>query len=312
MTTLGSGALIAPEVVVPPRSDMRAATVQGLAAIALWSALASLTTLAGAVPPFQLAAMTFTLSAILGLAYARLSGQSIRVLRDLPLAALALGTYGLLGYHACYFFALQTAPPLEASLVNYLWPLLIVLFSGLLPARYGGKRLSAWHIAGAAVGFGGTLVLLTGAAGKPEFSGSIGGYAFALAAALIWSSYSVGSRLFARVPSLSVMASCAATAAGAALLHLAFEPTVWPATAAAWAGVLALGIGPVGLAFYLWDAGMKHGDIRLLGGASYMAPLLSTLLMAGLGLGRADASVWLAALLISAGALLASRDAWGR
>ena len=99
-----------------------------------------------------------------------------------------------------------------------------------------------------------------------------------------------------------------AQAAGAALLHLALETTVLPATPGAWLAIAMLGIGPVGLAFYLWDEGMKRGDIRLLGVASYSTPLLSSLLLAGLGLGEATSMIWVAALLITAGALLASRD----
>ena len=103
-------------------------------------------------------------------------------------------------------------------------------------------------------------------------------------------------------------ANCAATAVGALILHLVFETPAWPQSTAAWCAMAALGAGPVGLAFYLWDEGMKNGNIRLLGVASYATPLLSTLLLAALGLGRASAGLWLAALLIAAGALLAGWD----
>jgi drug/metabolite transporter (DMT)-like permease len=48
--------------------------------------------------------------------------------------------------------------------------------------------------------------------------------------------------------------------------------------------VLALGIGPVGAAFFTWDIGMKRGDIQLLGVASYAAPLLSTLALVAAGI----------------------------
>jgi drug/metabolite transporter (DMT)-like permease len=133
------------------------------------------------------------------------------------------------------------------------------------------------------------------------------GYVMAVAAALIWASYSVASRLFQGVPSLTVIGSCALSAVGAAVLHLVLETTVWPATATAWAAVVALGLGPVGLAFYLWDAGMKHGNVQVLGTLAYATPLLSTLLMTSLGLSAASSTIWLAAGLITAGAALASR-----
>ena len=267
-----------------------------------------LTTLAGPMPPFQLAALTFAIATLAGLALARVRGQSLNELRGVPAGAWLLGVYGLLTYHVCYFLALQRAPALEANLINYLWPLLIVVFSAGLPAASGGRRLGARSIAGAALGFGATALLLGMAATRGV--GGIGiGHGAALAAAIVWSTYSVASRLYAAVPSLAVTGSCAATALGAGVLHLAFEPTVWPATPFAWAAVAAMGIGPVGLAFTLWDRAMKHGNMRLIGVASYATPLLSTLALAATGQAEATPTLWLAAALVSAGALLASRDA---
>jgi drug/metabolite transporter (DMT)-like permease len=289
--------------------DARKATGLGLLAVLLWSGLAALTAAVGAVPPFQLAAMTFAIGTVVGLGWSRLKGESLGVLARVPLASWCLGIYGLLAFHVCYFYALQAAPPLEASLIIYLWPLLIVLFAALLPAYAGGRSLKWWHIAGALLGLAGTMLILLGGTGRSiELGGAASGYVAAVAAALIWSSYSVLSRLLAAVSSTAVIGSCAATAIGAALLHFGLETTVLPTTIGAGLAIIALGIGPVGLAFYLWDEGMKRGDIRLLGVASYSTPLLSTLLLAVLGLGEATPIVWIAALFISAGALLASRD----
>jgi drug/metabolite transporter (DMT)-like permease len=285
------------------------ATLQGLIAVVLWAALAALTTYAGPIPPFQLAAMTFAAGTLVGLVYARATGEHlVPILRAVPAGAWALGVYGLLIFHACYFYALQKAPAIEVSLIIYLWPLLIVLASGLLPARLGGKGLRWWHVVGALMAFGGTVLILLGAATRPDFSGSASGYVAALAAALIWSSYSVASRIYRDVPSSAVIGSCAATAIGSTLLHLALEATVWPATPTAWAAVLALGLGPVGLAFYVWDRGMKHGNMQLLGAASYATPLLSTIILAALGLGQATGMLWIAAILVTAGALTAASD----
>ncbi len=275
--------------------------------------LASLTALAEAIPPFQLAAMTFAVGTLVGLIYARLTRQNLATLREVPIGAWALGVFGLFGYHACYFFALQRAPALEASLVNYLWPLLIVVFSGFLPAQLGGKAMRWWHLAGATLGFAGTILILMDASGRPDFGGSVAGYGLALAAALIWSSYSVASRLYQGVPSIAVLGSCAATAIGATVLHLLLERWVWPTSAVAWVAIAGLGLGPVGLAFYLWDEGMKRGDLRLLGAAAYATPLFSTIIMAGLGLGRASPTLFIAALLVTGGALLAAKDTlWSR
>ena len=283
------------------------ATLSGLAAILLWSTLASLTAAVPGIPPFELAALSFAIAALVGVGYSVVTGTSLRVLGKVPLGAWALGVYGLLGYHVCYFYAFRHAPPLEVNLVNYLWPLLIVLLSGFLPDALGGRRLAGTHIGGALMGLAGTALVLAGGGARLDLSGHMSGYVAALAAAVIWSTYSVGSRLYAGVPSVAVTGTCALTALGALAGHLAFEQTVWPASGTAWLLVLLQGLGPVGLAFYLWDAGMKHGNIRLIGVLSYATPLLSTLLLAVFGLGRPSPMLWLAALLVTIGAVLAGR-----
>jgi drug/metabolite transporter (DMT)-like permease len=293
---------------VTARPNTLGSTVVGLGAIALWAILAALTALAGSVPAFQLAAMTFAIGALVGLVWAKAKGLPLAGLKSVPLGAWALGVYGLLGFHVSYFLALRHAPVIEASLIVYLWPLLIVLLSGLLPASVGGSRLAWWHIAGALLGLAGAVILVAGSGNGLALSGSGVGYGLAIAAALIWSSYSVASRLFRQVPSTAVIGSCAATASGALALHLALETTRWPDGLGAWLAVIGLGLGPVGLAFYLWDEGMKYGDIRMLGIASYATPILSTIILAAAGLGSAHAGIWLAALLVTAGALLASKD----
>jgi drug/metabolite transporter (DMT)-like permease len=284
------------------------ATLFGLGAIALWAVLAALTVATGKLPPFQLTAMAFTVGTGVGLFYAGVTAQSLSVLRDVPLAAWALGLFGLLGYHVVYFMALARAPALEASLISYLWPLLIVVFAGFLPARLGGKPLTARHVIGASVAFAGSaLVLLQGQA-RPDFSGGAAvGYLLALVAAFIWSSYSVASRLFQAVPSIAVIGFCAGTAVGAGLLHVMFESWVMPQSTTQWLAIAGLGLGPLGLAFYIWDEGMKHGDIVRLGLASYATPLLSTLVLAALGLGTLSPMLALAAVLVTVGAVVAGR-----
>jgi drug/metabolite transporter (DMT)-like permease len=141
------------------------------------------------------------------------------------------------------------------------------------------------------------------------FSGGLtSGHFFAFACALIWAGYSVLSRRFGKVSTDVVAGFCLATAVLAAVSHMLFEPTVWPATAAQWLAVVGLGLLPVGAAFYTWDYGVKHGDIMVLGAASYASPLLSTLALILAGVTAAHWSVIAACLLITAGAVLAARD----
>jgi drug/metabolite transporter (DMT)-like permease len=277
------------------------ATIVGLGAVALWSLLALFTAATGTVPPFQLAAMTFAIGGTVGVLSWIMRPSAVAALRQPP-PVWALGIGGLFGYHALYFAALRLAPPAEAGLINYLWPLLIVLFSALLP----GERLKAAHVIGALLGFAGVIVLVSGRADLDMRAEHGLGYLCAFAGAFVWSGYSVLSRRFGSVPTDAVAGFCLATSALSLVCHLAFETTVWPATATEWLALAALGIGPVGAAFYLWDVGVKRGDIRLLGVGSYAAPLLSTLFLVLAGYAEPTAALALACALIVAGALAAT------
>jgi drug/metabolite transporter (DMT)-like permease len=90
------------------------------------------------------------------------------------------------------------------------------------------------------------------------------------------------------------------------------EETVWPDTQGEWRAIIGLGLMPVGAAFYVWDHGVKRGDIQLLGAASYMAPLLSTLILILAGFGTLTVAIAIAALLITGGAVLASLETFRR
>ena len=277
----------------------------GLAAIALWGALATLSVVAGAVPPFQMVAMTFAIGAAGGILRARRRGLAWADLLRWPAKVWALGVIGLFGYHALYFAALQLAPPAEANLVNYLWPLLIVLLS----APLAGERLGWTHLLGAALGLAGVALLALGR-GVAFAADYALGYTLALGCAFAWSIYSVLSRRFGETPTDAIAAFCAASAVLSLLCHLLFERTVWPASGGAWLAVLALGVGPAGAAFYLWDYAVKRGDIRALGAFSYATPVLSTALLIVCGFAAPTWALLLAALLVAGGAALASRDLW--
>jgi drug/metabolite transporter (DMT)-like permease len=277
------------------------ATLIGLTAVLMWSLLGLFTAGSGAVPPFLLNALCFGLSGTGAVLYLALSGRGLSALRQ-PLKVWVVGTLGLFGFHALYFTALRTAPPVEANLVNYLWPLLIVLFSGLLP----GERLKAHHVAGVVIGFVGAAILI---AGGGALSGGIAvGYLFALASAVTWAVYSVASRRMAAVPTESVAGFCLATAALSLAAHLMLETTVLPSTPTEWAMVGLLAAFPVGLAFFVWDIGVKRGDIQVLGAAAYAAPVLSTLVLIAFGYGTFSPRVVVATLLVTGGAVLAARD----
>ncbi|WP_102960922.1 DMT family transporter [Mangrovicella endophytica] len=283
------------------------ATALGFLAILMWSLLALLTARSGTVPPFQMNAMTFAIGTLVGVAALAARGGSLRVLRQ-PLPVWLLGVGGLFGYHALYFAALRSAPAAEASLIAYLWPLLIVVGSASLP----GERLRWFHGLGALLGLAGAGMIIASRGGLDFSARYAAGYGLAALCALTWAVYSLLSRRFASVPSDVVTGFCAATAALSLLAHLLFETTVWPATGAEWTAVVLLGLMPVGAAFYLWDIGVKRGDIQLIGAASYAAPLLSTLILVLAGEAAMSAGIIAAAVLITAGAALAALPLFAR
>ncbi len=280
------------------------ATGIGFTAVLMWSLLALFTIGSAPVPPLMLNAVCFAIGGLIGLVWTARAGFG--VLKGVSWKVYAFGTAGLFGYHLLYFTAFRLSPTAETGLIAYLWPLFIVLFSGLLP----GERLRPLHVIGALIAFAGAALIVLGRGGEGD--GSALGLVLAFGCALTWAGYSVLSRRLGEVPTESVTVFCLATAALSLLAHLALEETVWPVGPMGWAAAVALGIGPVGAAFFTWDIGMKRGDIQLLGVASYAAPLLSTLALVVAGFARPNWNIALAAALITAGATLAARASAGR
>ncbi len=276
------------------------ATLIGMTAILMWSLLALLTIGSAPVPPLLLNAMCFGIGGAIGLIWTARRGFG--VLRGVSWQVYAFGTVGLFGYHALYFTAFRLGPNAATGLIAYLWPLFIVLFSGLLP----DEKLTKLHVIGAIIALGGAAIIVLTANSGPGGT-SLPALGLAFLCALTWAAYSVLSRHLGRVPTEAVTVFCLATAALSAVAHIWLEQTVWPNGASGWASIIALGIGPVGLAFFTWDIGMKQGDIQLLGVVSYAAPLLSTLALIVFGQTRASGAIVVAAALIVAGAALAAR-----
>jgi drug/metabolite transporter (DMT)-like permease len=280
------------------------ATLIGFSAVLMWSLLALFTIGSTPVPPLLLNAICFGIGGLIGLVWT--ARQGFAVLRGVNWKVYAFGTVGLFGYHFLYFTAFRLSPTAETGLIAYLWPLFIVLFSGLLP----GERLRVSHVLGALIAFAGAGVIVLGRGGEAD--GSAFGMVLAFGCALAWASYSVLSRRLGAIPTESVTIFCLAAAALSVVAHLALETTVWPEGPLGWAAVMALGIGPVGAAFFTWDIGMKRGDIQLLGVASYAAPLLSTLALVAAGIAKPTWTIALAAVLITGGAALAARASAGK
>ncbi|OYU46296.1 MAG: EamA family transporter [Burkholderiales bacterium PBB4] len=279
------------------------ATLLALGAILLWGSLAPLGVLLAHLPPFLLTGLSLLVGSLIALP---LSGGKLSALR-LPWPTLALGIYGLFGYHFLFFIALRYAPPVQANLVNYLWPLGIVLMA---PVFLPGMRLRALHVAAAFIGFAGAALAILGGAGDALQGGHSGwfawGYVPALASAFVWASYSLLTQRVPAFPTAAIGVFGAVSGLMSLACHAALEAPVH-LTATDWGLVAAMGLGPLGAAFYLWDAALKRGDARQIGVLSFLTPLLSTLALLWV---RSEAPSWSvagAAALIIGAAVLGSR-----
>ena len=275
----------------------RSALLLALGAIALWGTLAPLGVSLQHVPPFLLTGLGLLVGSVIGLP---LSGWKLAAWK-VPLSTLGLGVYGLFGFHFLLFIALRHAPPVQANLVNYLWPLGIVL---LAPLFLPGLTLRPLHVAAALIGFAGAALAILG--GRDLQSGFAWGYVPALCSAFVWASYSLLSRRVAAFPNAAIGLFGLVSGLLSLVCHALLEAPV-ALSSSDWGLVLALGLGPLGGAFYLWDAALKRGDPRQIGVLSFLTPLLSTLALLWVRSEVPSTSIVVAALMIVGAAVMGSR-----
>jgi drug/metabolite transporter (DMT)-like permease len=272
-----------------------------LGAIALWGTLAALGVALAHVPPFLLTGLALCVGGLLALPLSRFEVSSWLV----PLPTLALGVGGLFGFHFLLFMALRLAPPVQANLINYLWPLFMVLLSPLL---LPGTRLQAVHIAAALLGFAGAALMILGdtAGAGQQTGGWSWGYLLALLSALVWASYSLLTRRVPHFPTAAIGGFALLSGLLSLVCHALLEPAV-ALNGRDMLLIAALGLGPMGAAFFLWDMALKRGDTRQIGILSYLTPLASTGVLVLVGDRAFTWNIGLAAWMIVGAALLGTR-----
>lgn len=274
------------------RSDLAA-----LAAVLMWASLATLAAYLSHIPPLLLTGLGLLIGSVISLP---LSGFKIKKILPQP-KVLLLGVYGLFGYHAALFAGLQNAPTVQANLVNYLWPLLIVL---LAPLIIRGARLKPRHVVASVMGFtGAALAILSGT----QITGGFEiGYLFALLAAVIWSTYSLGVRAIGRFETSAVGAFGLVAGLLAIGAHfLLEEPAILSGTDLP--PLALLGLGALGASFYFWAYALQNGDPQRVGLIAFFTPVLSTLMLV-----LATGSALSPLLLLSAGLIFVAAWFGGR
>lgn len=274
------------------------ANLLALGAVGLWASLAALGVALSHVPPFLLTGLALLVGSLIALPLSRFDLRCWRV----PLSTLALGVYGLFGFHFLLFMALRHAPPVQANLVNYLWPLGIVVMA---PWFLPGVTLTRRHVLAALLGFAGAaLAILGGRAGTEAVWAW--GYVPALGSAFIWASYSLMTQRVRAFPTAAIGSFALVSGLLSLLCHTWLEPAT-DLSVQDWQLIALLGLGPLGGAFFLWDAALKRGDARQIGVLSFLTPLLSTLTLLTLRGEAPSASVLLAAAMIVTAAWVATR-----
>ncbi|MFC5522207.1 DMT family transporter [Polaromonas jejuensis] len=285
------------------------ANLYALGAIALWATLASLGVSLKHVPPFLLTGLALIIGSVLALPFV------IKDRRQWAVSprTLGLGVFTLFGFHFLLFIGLRIAPAVEVNLVNYLWPLLIVV---LAPLYLPGVQLHRVHVIAALVGFAGAALAILGgrdpagaATSNAAWSAGLG-YLLALGSACIWANYSLQTkRIELKGQSFSTAAiGLFGLVSGllSLLCHVALEPQV-TLSGQDWLLLAVMGLGPLGAAFFLWDKALKRGDARQIGILSYLTPLSSTALLMLVSGRTLTWSIGLAAVMIIGAALLGTR-----
>ena len=278
-------------------SDHRAmlANLSGAIAVVLWGALPALK-LTNKLPPFLLLTCAFAVSGFTALIVCSTTGQRFADLLPRSAVVWSIGSLGMFGSFFTVFAAYDLAPPVEVHLISYLWPVFIALLSGLLP---NGHPLRRRHLMGISLGLIGFVILISDNGLLKVDPSHLDGYLLALASAVVWTVYSLYTGVAGNVHPLSVGWFCWASGLFALMMHLAFEP--WPTSlllADLWS-TLAIGAGPLGIAFFAWTFGLQHGKARAISIAAYFVPAISAGLLYALGYAGLSDKVFLSIPLIT-------------
>ncbi|MGM0536520.1 MAG: DMT family transporter [Pseudomonadota bacterium] len=272
-------------------------------AVVLWALVPLLVDRAGELPPLRLSALALLAGALGTLPMARGGRRRARlcgshgVMVHVGVSLLVAGAVG-----AC-FASFSLAPPAEAALITYTWPVLFLLASRWL--AQGNLPLAT--LGGALLAFSGAAVLVAPQVLAGGFSGAWGGYGLALVAALCWALYSLacqvpGWRLGERMPHLLLTASVMTGVASLVLEGVSELPSPWALLATA-----ALGLGPYGIAMLAWDRAMRDPQAQRVGNLAHAVPVLATLFLVLAGVSEPDWRLPVAAVLVLAGSMTASR-----
>lgn len=270
-------------------SEKSQSLILGMITIICWGSIATFGNLLIHLPPFYVLGMSFFFGAIPALFKPRELFPSWKV--------SIWGISGYFGYHFFLFYSFRFAPAIEANLINYLWPVIMVI---LTPVFFKNERLRSYHIIGAAFSVVGSVIMMMGKNDEMSFD-SMKGYLLALGAALTWPIYTIGKKAMGPISIWAVGGFCLGSSVLCFITHAVIEPRVVLQGHDAWM-LFVMGVGPFGVAFYFWDMALRKGDPKTIGALAYLTPVISTVNLVIFGNQNLSSTTLVAMLLIIGGA----------
>lgn len=274
------------------------ATVLGYLALLFWAGSGVYASVVVNIPTFEVLSIAFLVSFSVTAILLTYRKQWHKVKQ--PLLLWVIGMLGVFGNDALFIAAFKHAPAAQADLINYLWPIFIILFAGFLPS----EKFSAKYIIAAIFGFMGIFVVITNGGHLNNFESKYWlGYLFAFLEAVIWSIYTIVARHYKNTPSAMVGMYCGCSLILALVAHFGFESTVIPSTLELLVMVV-IGLTAQGSAYFLWDYGIKKGNFKLLSVLSYANPIIGISLLIITGRSHYTSYLLIATLLITFGGII--------
>lgn len=276
------------------------ANILGYIALLFWAAAGVLATVVKPIPTFEVISIAFGISFTIVATKLTLFHQW-HIIKQ-PWLLWIIGIAGVFGNDILYIAAFKYAPSAQVDLLNYLWPVLVVIFASMLP----GEKFTVKHTIAAVFGFAGAYLLITGEQGFASFNiNYLPGYLLALFDAIVWSVYCLVARHYKNIPTEMIGMYCGIGFVLSLLIHFNFEPNVTPNMHQLLV-MIVMGLTTQGFAYFFWDFGIKNGNFKMLSIVSYGNPIIAIMLLIGFGMATSTPLLWDACILVSIGGLIGS------
>ena len=213
-----------------------------------------------------------------------------------------LGFLGLFLYSALYYYGISALSSQEACILNYLWPLMIVVFACILLK----EKLTARKLIAMGMSFAGIVVLTVGTGGAASSGNRLWGIVACVTAAVCYGLFSVLNKKHSLNQNITMMWIWLTVSVCSLVSGMIFEK--WqPIVGVQWLGLGWLGVVVNAVAYLLWAIALKNAeDSAKVANLAYLVPFLSIVLSSVVLKERITVNMVIAVVLIVGGILLQS------